>query len=160
MANRQMTSSGLKAIYERPGGEYAELGLNLYGGCSHNCVYCYNKREDRTKKRYDQPTKKASLPNIQSDLMILHGAHDKRPVHISFVGDPYDMSRRDEDRSSGILKFLGCNSCSDSYTRSVIKTFRAYDHPFQIFTKGGMLAAKDFDLYGPDDWFGSVRYFL
>ena len=160
MANRQMTSSGLKAIYERPGGEYAELGLNLYGGCSHNCVYCYNKREDRTKKRYDQPTKKASLPNIQSDLMILHGAHDKGPVHISFVGDPYDMSRRDEDRSSGILKFLGGNSCSDSYTRSVIKTFRAYDHPFQILTKGGMLAAKDFDLYGPDDWFGSVRSFL
>lgn len=25
---------------------------------------------------------------------------------------------------------------------------------FQILTKGGMLAAKDFDLYGPDDWFG------
>ena len=154
-----MTSSGLKAIYERPGGEYAELGLNLYGGCSHNCVYCYNKREDRPQGRYDRPTKKASLQNIQSDLMILQGAHDKRLVHISFVGDPYDMSRRDEDRSSGILKFLGGNSCSDSYTRSAIKTFRSYDHPFQILTKGGMLAVKDFNLYGPDDWFGVTLTF-
>lgn len=154
-----MTSSGLKAIYERPRGEYAELGLNLYAGCSHNCVYCYNKRDDRPQGRYDQPTKKASLQNIQSDLMILQSARDKRPVHISFVGDPYDMSRRDEDRSSGLLNFLGGNSCSDSYTRSVIKTFRANDHPFQILTKGGMLAAKDFDLYGPDDWFGVTLTF-
>lgn len=154
-----MTSSGLKTIYERPRGEYAELGLNLYAGCSHNCVYCYNKRDDRPQGRYDQPTKKASLQNIQSDLIILQGARDKRPVHISFLGDPYDMSRRDEDRSSGLLNFLGGNSCSDSYTRSVIKTFRANDHPFQILTKGGMLAAKDFDLYGPDDWFGVTLTF-
>ena len=97
-----MTSSGLKAIYERPRGEYAELGLNLYAGCSHNCVYCYNKKDDRPQGRYDQPTKKASLQNIQSDLMILQGARDKRHVHISFVGDPYDMGRRDNDKPKGL----------------------------------------------------------
>ena len=155
-----MTSSGLKAIYERPRGEYAELGLNLYAGCSHNCVYCYNKREDRPQGLpYDQPTKKASLQNIQSDLMILQSARDKRHVHISFVGDPYDMGRRDNDKPKGLAQFLDDDCSSDSYTRSVIKTFRANDHPFIILTKGGMLAAKDFDLYGPNDWFGVTLTF-
>ena len=151
----------MKVIYERPRGEYAELGLNLYGGCSHGCTYCYNKREDRPQGLpYDQPTRKASLPNIQDDLMILQGVHDKRPVHISFVGDPYDMGRKGSDKSSGLLQYLPPGSINnDSYTRSVIKTFRACDHPFQILTKGGMLATKDFDLYGPNDWFGATLTF-
>jgi DNA repair photolyase len=37
--------------------------------------------------------------------------------------------------------------------------FRAYDQPFQILTKGGMLAAKDFDLYTPQDKFGVTLTF-
>jgi DNA repair photolyase len=48
---------------------------------------------------------------------------------------------------------------TDSYVRNVLKTFREYDHPFMILTKGGMLAAKDFDLYGPNDWFGVTLTF-
>ena len=134
----------LRAIYQSGGShpEYAKLGLNPYGGCSHDCKYCYNKRSYLHKGSYEQPTKKASLKNIQNDLMILEGARDKTPVHISFMGDPYDVGRTD-----------------NSYVRSIIKTFRAYDHPFQILTKGGMLAAKDFDLYGPNDKFGVTLTF-
>ena len=32
--------------------------------------------------------------------------------------------------------------------------FRTFNHPFAILTKGGTKAAKDFDLYGPNDQFG------
>ena len=139
-----MKAMRMRVIYQ-PGGktlEYAELGLNPYTGCSHNCSYCYNKREGRPQGPYDQPAKMASLKNIRHDLSILQGARDRRQVHISFMGDPYDMGRAD-----------------NSYTRSILMAFRAYDQPFQILTKGGMLAAKDFDLYGPKDSFGVTLTF-
>ena len=139
-----MKALKLGVIYQPDGKtlEYAELGLNPYTGCSHNCSYCYNKREGRPQGPYHQPAKKASLNNIQNDLLLLERNHDKRPVHISVMGDPYDMGR-----------------ANNSYTRSVLMAFRAYDHPFQILTKGGMLAAKDFDLYGPNDSFGVTLTF-
>jgi DNA repair photolyase len=78
---------------------------------------------------------------------------------MSLVGDPYDMGRRGSDKPSGLMKYSSGNDPSDSHTRSVLKTFRAYDHPFLILTKGGMLAAKDFDLYGPNDAFGVTLTF-
>ena len=139
-----MKALRMRVIYQPDGKtlEYAELGLNLYTGCSHNCNYCYNKREGRPQGSYDQPAKMAILKNIQHDLLALEGDHDRRPVHISLIGDPYDMGRADKN-----------------YTRSVLMAFRSYDHPFQILTKGGMLAAKDFDLYGPEDSFGVTLTF-
>ena len=75
---------------------------------------------------------------------------------MSLVGDPYDTGRRDSDKTSCLLKYVGNSDQSDSHTRSVLKTFPAFDHPFLILTKGGMLAAKDFDLYGPNDAFGAT----
>jgi len=78
---------------------------------------------------------------------------------MSLVGDPYDVGRRDSDKTSGLMKYVGSNDHNDSHTRSVLKTFRAYDHPFLILTKGGMLAAKDYDLYGPNDEFGVTLTF-
>jgi DNA repair photolyase len=126
----------MKAIYWQQGKpEYAKLGLNIYTGCSHNCRYCYNKW--RFHGSWIQPRKAACLDNINNDLMELHGSGDKTPVHLSFLGDPYDVGRTD-----------------NSHVRSVLKLFQLYDHPFIVLTKGGMLAAKDFDLYGPNDEFG------
>lgn len=131
----------MKAIYWRSGkSEYAKLGLNIYTGCSHNCEYCYNKW--RFHGSWIQPRKAASLNNIEHDLMELHDAGDKTPVHLSFVGDPYDMGRTD-----------------NGYVRNILKLFRRYGHPFIVLTKGGMLAARDFGLYGPHDWFGVTLTF-
>ena len=139
-----MKAMRMSVIYQPDGKtlEYAELGLNPYTGCSHNCSYCYNKREDRPQGPYDQPAKKANIKNIQHDLLLLERDHDRRAVHISFMGDPYDTHR-----------------ANNIYIRSVLMAFRAYDHPFQILTKGGMLAARDFDLYGPNDSFGVTLTF-
>jgi DNA repair photolyase len=75
------------------------------------------------------------------------------------------MGRKDDDKPKGIFQYFGEDelkaipSVSDSYTRSVLKTFRAFDYPFQILTKGGMLAAKDFDLYTPQGKFGVTLTF-
>jgi DNA repair photolyase len=85
--------------------------------------------------------KKATLENIEADLNVIKS--DREPVHLSFVGDPYDMGRKDND-----------------YTRTVLGLFRKYDHPFQVLTKGGLKAARDFDLYGPDDRFGVTLTFI
>lgn len=141
-----MKVPGLSVIYQPDGKtpEYAELGLNPYAGCSHNCSYCYNKRADRSQGRYDEPAKGASLKDIEHDLRILQGAGDRRPVHISFVGDPYDTGRIEIDKQVGLSAYLGDHS-DDRYIRHVLKAFRKWEHPFQILTKGGMLASKDFD---------------
>jgi DNA repair photolyase len=131
----------LKAIY-RPNGEaleYAPYGLNLYGGCSHGCIYCYNQY--RFHRSCKSLLKKATLENVEADLKVMRG--NGEPVHLSFVGDPYDMGRQD-----------------NSYTRKVLELFREYDHPFQVLTKGGLKAARDFDLYGPDDRFGVTLTFI
>jgi DNA repair photolyase len=140
--DRQMVKKfTLKAIY-RPTGEaleYASLGLNLFTGCSHRCGYCYNK--DRFTGPYDQSRKAASLENIEHDLRVLK--NDKIPIHLSFVGDPYDLDRQD-----------------NSIVREVLQLCRKYDHPFQVLTKGGTKAVQDFDLYGPNDRFGVTLTFI
>ena len=135
----------MRVIYDRPG-EYADLGLNPYAGCSHRCQYCYNQRVDRQQDLpYDKPAKNASLRNIEHDLQILQSAHDKRPVHISFVGDPYDMGRKGDDKPTGLFQYLSEDElkanprATDNYVRTVLKMFRAYGQPFQILTKGGMI---------------------
>jgi len=133
----------LRAIY-RPKGEaleYAPLGLNLFAGCSHGCRYCYNK--DRFTKACTAQLKKSTLENIRTDLEELAAAGNKDPVHLCFVGDAYDLGRQD-----------------NSYVRKVLRLFRIYDHPFQVLTKGGLLAARDFDLYGPADRFGVTLTFV
>ncbi len=131
----------LKAIY-RPKGEaleYAPYGLNLFGGCSHGCRYCYN--QFRFNGSCTIPLMKATLKNVESDLKLLRGT--KKRVHLSFVGDPYDRGRKD-----------------NSYTRKVLELFREYDQTFQILTKGGTKATFDFDLYDNDDRFGVTFTFI
>jgi len=125
----------MKAIYEASleAKEYCTYGLNLYGGCSHNCLYCYNKAKF-TDSNYR--IKKSSLGNIEYDLRYWQGP--RLPVHLTFVGDAYDLGRNN----------------TDTTTRDVLELFKKYIHPFQILTKGGTKAVQDFDLYGPNDRFG------
>jgi DNA repair photolyase len=50
-------------------------------------------------------------------------------------------------------------SVNDSYLRTVLKLFRQHDQPFQVLTKGGAKAIKDFDLYSLNDKFGVTLTF-
>lgn len=117
--------------------EYAAFGLNLYGYCSHQCVYCVNE-DDFPQIEF----KKATLANIEHDLKGLDVKGDKWHVHLSFVGDPYDCGRLD-----------------NSKTRKVLELFKEYKHPFQILTKGGTTSVPDFDLYFEGCRYGSTLTF-
>ena len=131
----------LRAIYA-PGGpalEYAPYALNLHGGCSHDCQYCYAKK--RFMGTCETRVKKSSLENIESDLTNWQG--ERKPVHLTFQGDPYDKGRQD-----------------NSIVREVLQLFRKYQHPFQVLTKGGTKAVQDFDLYGPNDRLGVTLTFI
>lgn len=130
------------SAFSLPKGEardYAELGLNLYRGCSHRCVYCYNRY--LFTDPCDKLVKKSTLKNIELDLKKWEDF--RFPVNLSFVGDPYDLGRQDNSR-----------------VREVLQLFRKYNYPFQVLTKGGTKAVQDFDLYGPDDRFGCTLTFV
>jgi DNA repair photolyase len=155
----------LKAIHPSPVVEFAPLISNLYRDCSHDCWYCYNKLINRGQNlSYHTPTKKASLANIQDDLLFLQrNGRNNELVLISNMGDPYDMGRKGDIKPKGLKRYFSeekqdatpDDSNSYIYTREVLETFREFNHTFAILTKGNMLtAAKDFDLYGPSDWFG------
>ena len=117
--------------------EYSPISLNLYGKCSHGCGYCYN-----TSKNYNERIGKSTLAAIERDIKALEASGERCPVHISFIGDPYDLGRDEDD------------------VRAVLELFHKSKVNFQILTKGGTKAVKDFDLYRPGDRFGCTLTFL
>jgi len=118
-------------------GEYSPISLNLYGKCTHKCVYCYN-----SAKPYPERIGKSSLPAIERDIRTLEAAGVSGPVHLCFIGDPYDLGRGEDD------------------VRAVLELFHKSKVNFQILTKGGTKAVKDFDLYRPGDRFGVTLTFI
>lgn len=130
----------MNLIYRPKGAaaEYALWGLNHYAGCDHGCSYCYMRAMHKRYKLgdFDRPhEKKRVLELLEADCRKLTGI-DQR-VQLCFATDPY--LRLDVETK---------------LTRGVIVLLRKYDIPFQVLTKGGRYAARDFDLYGPDDLFG------
>jgi DNA repair photolyase len=137
----------LKAITKASGEalEYAPYEVNLYHGCPHGCAYgssgtCYvpgTKRvSGETFKANRDEIKKVTLGNLEQDLKNWQG--ERSIVHLCFLCDPYP---------------IGWNT---DKTRKCLELFRKYNHPFQVLTKGGFGACKDFDLYGPTDRFGTT----
>jgi phage/plasmid-associated DNA primase/DNA repair photolyase len=129
-----------------PAGEYSELSVNLYDGCTHRCDYCYNKTNQRRwNGTYGDPfrrIKKSSLPAIDRDIRTLEAAGVSGPVHLTFIGDAYDLGRDEDD------------------VRAVLELFHKSKVNFQVLTKGGMKAARDFDLYRPGDSFACTLTFV
>jgi DNA repair photolyase len=138
---RREEQSRLKAIYvsSGPAREYAEYSLNLHNGCSHGCKYCYAQK--RFSGDCTTRVKKARLENIEDDLKGWKG--ERKPVHLTFMGDPYDLGRED-----------------NSDVRAVLELFKKYRHPFQVLTKGGEKAVDDFDLYFEGCRFGCTLTFM
>lgn len=128
--------SDIGSIYKTIGKEsgYSPYALDLYFNCSHKCKYCYVK--------WNRPRTIRPLMNIEAELRHMAYMGDNGVVTLSFVADPYDIGRED-----------------NSHTRRVLELFRKYHHPFQVLTKGGTLAATDFDLYGQEDKFGTSLTF-
>ena len=162
-----------RVIYEPKGraGEYALLALNHYKGCSHGCRYCYAAKmakrfshrghrvhgenkgrttQERSRRSGGQEEKQSfRLPEarynvverLKADAEKLYGT-DKR-VLLSFMTDPYQPL---DDR---------CN-----LTRRCLQILSAARIPFEILTKGGLRAIKDFDLYSERDVFSCTLTFM
>lgn len=129
--------SDIRSIYRATGKEedLSTYGLDLYWQCSHGCKYCFADWNKPERKMF-------ALANIDAELKRMVINADDRLVTLSFIGDIYDRGMEDT-----------------TVTRQVLQLFRKYEHPFQVLTKGGTIAASDFDLYGPRDRFGVTLTF-
>lgn len=135
----------LKTIYVPRGRarEYSSLGLNLYNGCSFECDYCSVPRTlDKEKDVFHAlvTERENLLLKIESDCRKLEGSTEK--VLLCFSSDPYN----DLDLELEL-------------TRKSLELFKKYNINFQILTKGGLRAERDFDLYKPGDAFASTLTF-
>ncbi len=136
-------------IYEPRGRarEYAPLATNLYSGCSHGCLYCYvplalkRKREDF----HSSPKPRNNiLRMLEADCRKMEASGiNGEQVLLSFTCDPYQPIE-DEHR----------------ITRKAIQILHQYGLSVQILTKGGMRAARDFDLLTKKDAFATTMTFL
>ena len=101
--------------------------------CSHGCLYCYNHPGSQ-----DGPILKDNiLDRLKNDLKRLKAIIKKNEkIDFTFVGDLYD------------------SSLPVGISRQCLQACKNAEIPFQVLTKNGIDAAKDFDLYGLDDLFG------
>jgi DNA repair photolyase len=125
----------MTVIY-RPSGraaEYSHLACNPYNGCPHGCTYCYVPAARRMKAvdfHAKAEPKKNFLARLGTDAKRLAGTHER--VLLSFSCDPYPP--------------IEASRC---LTRTALSVLKKHDIPFQVLTKGGLLAARDFGLYRP-----------
>jgi DNA repair photolyase len=127
-------------IYEPKGKarQYAPLALNLYLVCGHGCVYCYAPNALRLE-RDDYCVKNGAsrdLAKLENSIKRYEGT--KKYVHISFVGDPYDLTRYKKSKSKDDTNIP---------TRQTLELCLRYRVPVQILTKGGLYCLKDGDLF-------------
>jgi DNA repair photolyase len=127
-----------RIIYKPKGAalEYSPMSLNLYNGCPNGCRYCFvpgvlHIDKETFHSRHD-PRKENILDLIEMDLIEMESAGDTRPVLLNFTCDPYPGVDKD-----------------NLLTRRVLNIFLDWQHNFQLLTKGGMKASRDFDLYKP-----------
>lgn len=131
-----------KIIYEPSGRakEYGDLALNIYTGCSFGCTYCFAPlvlKKDREDYHKIIKSRDNLLEKVEKDCQT--NLFEDRRVLLCFTCDPY----QDIDLEL-------------QTTREVLKLFDKYNINFQILTKGGMRASRDFDLYKDGDSFGTT----
>ena len=127
----------MKPIYIPSGKakEYGDYALNIYTGCPHRCFYCF-------------------APNVlHRDRQLFHEVVEPRK-------DIVEETRRQIEREGITGKLIHlCFTC-DPYphgydttaTREIISLLKSTGNNVQILTKGD--GSRDFDLLGPEDWYG------
>lgn len=133
----------MSVIYQPKGAalEYSPLAANLWTTCTHGCKYCFGPSCLQKKKEeffIEAPERKDVLANLEKDCKKMEG--DPRPILLCFVCDPYQP----HDMQKGI-------------TREALLILEKYHMKAQVLTKGGMRAARDFDILKRNNWkFGST----
>jgi DNA repair photolyase len=132
-------------IYEPKGAalEYSPLACNLWTTCSHGCKYCYAPGSLQKKREaffIEAPERKGILSKLERDCKKMEG--DPRSILLCFVCDPYQP----HDEKPAI-------------TRQALEILERYHMNVQVLTKGGMRAARDFDILKRAGWkFGTTLH--
>lgn len=137
----------MKVIYEPKGKarEYSPLALNLYTGCSVGCKYCYVPnylRKSKEEFRNNISVRKNILRKIELDSLELKIEKNTKPILLCFTCDPYQEAEENHQ-----------------ITRKTIKILNKYNQNFQILTKNGNLATRDFELYKKKDTYAVTLTF-
>lgn len=136
------------AVIYRPAGmalEYAPLACNLYRGCQHGCRYCYapNCLFMSRERFHAAATPRSCVLEVLRSEAPKHRGTDKRLL-LCFTSDPYQPA----EEEYGV-------------TRQAIEILIGHEIPFQVLTKGGLRATRDFDLLqAGDGWFATSLVFL
>lgn len=136
-----------RVIYKPKGAalEYSQLAVNLYIGCEHGCKYCFapacmfKKRQDYTT---DIHVRAGVIDKLEKDLKEMQDASDTRRVLLCFITDPYQKE----------IEF-------NHITTEALELFNKYNINFQMLTKGGMKATRDFGLYRKGDAYAASLTF-
>ena len=123
----------MKIIYEPTGPalEYAKLGLNIYNGCTHACVYCYNNGRYSKKGEFFKSARprKDFMSGLIRDCAELQKWGDCPEIQLTFLGDAYQPME----------EYLG-------FTKAAIQTIMLAELPFTILTKSPLID-RDFLLF-------------
>lgn len=120
-------------IYEPSGKarEYSPLALNIYLGCTHECLYCYAPRV-----RHQKPEDYYAPPNPRNDIAKKLDA---------------ELSKRPPVRNQVLLSFIGDAYCEaidqNEATRNCLEVLLHHHVPVAILTKGGSRCLKDIDIF-------------
>lgn len=133
----------MQVIYEPTGAarEYAPLACNLYWGCNHACRYCYApgvlRRRPEDFHTSVRPRENI-LEKLDRDACEISG--DRRQILLSFLCDPYPSAY-----GHGL-------PCPEDITRPALELLSIHHLNATILTKGGIRAARDFDLLEANSW--------
>ena len=127
----------MKPIYEPKGKakEYGDYALNIYTGCPHRCFYCFapnvlHKDREIFHSNIEPRTDIVKATKRQLENEMITG----KLIHLCFTCDPYPTGY------------------DTTPTREIIRAIKEHGNNVQILTKGD--GSRDFDLLGPEDWYG------
>ena len=130
-----------QVIYETKGRarEFNELAINLFTGCEHNCIYCYEADvTHQEKQRFEHNVSpRITLQDIEESAKCWQ--HETRRILLCFVTDPYTPIEQEIQ-----------------FTRKTINILHKYGLNVIILTKGGRRSMRDFDLLTPKDAYATT----
>lgn len=131
----------MKAIYKPKGaaGEYAELALNIYTGCTNGCAYCYAPgvmRKTREEFAKDVTVREGLLEALERQLA--GGGYEGKTIHLCFTCDPYPIR------------------VDHTPTREAIRMLKDAGCRIQLLTKNPDFSFKDWCLLDEGDCIGTT----
>lgn len=127
----------MKPIYIPSGKakEYGDYALNIYTGCPHRCFYCFAPNVlHRDRQQFHEVVEPRKDIVEETRRQIEREGITGKLIHLCFTCDPYP------------------HGYDTTVTREIVSLLKSTGNNVQILTKGD--GSRDFDLLGPEDWYG------